>query len=70
MDGSEKKKRRMDVPKEEKRKKPKYGSLFKKDKTQKDKKPKQKEVSSQPEEGSEEYWNQERAKLGLKPLKK
>jgi pre-mRNA-splicing factor 38A len=28
------------------------------------------DVQGQPEEGSEEYWNEERAKLGLKPLKR
>ena len=26
-------------------------------------------TSKQPEEGSVEYWNEQRAKLGLKPLK-
>ena len=52
----------------------KYGSLFK-DKSKKSthtmgsSKEKTSE-SNPPEEGSEEYWNQQRAKLGMKPLAK
>jgi pre-mRNA-splicing factor 38A len=58
-----------DEPKE-KRKKQKYGSLFKKEK-HKDRKVSEdndKPKKSRPEEGSDEYWNEQRAKLGLKPL--
>lgn len=56
-----------------KKKTPKYGSLFKKEKSKDGKK--HSKASSEPasqhvQEGSEEYWNEERAKLGLKPLKK
>jgi pre-mRNA-splicing factor 38A len=55
-----------------KKKKPKYGSLFKKEKSKdKKKRAESSEQSSQKvDEGSEEYWNNERAKLGLKPLNK
>ncbi|CAJ1963159.1 unnamed protein product [Cylindrotheca closterium] len=57
--------------KKKKKKKPKYGSLFKSDKPKKDK-----NKSSAPQEigsggageGTDEYWNEQRAKLGLKPL--
>mmetsp|Transcript_2227 Transcript_2227/g.3659 ORF Transcript_2227/g.3659 Transcript_2227/m.3659 type:complete len:326 (-) Transcript_2227:63-1040(-) len=56
-----------------KRKKNFGGTLFK---TSKSKSANSKEVDqessklqAQPEEGSEEYWNDQRAKLGLKPLK-
>jgi pre-mRNA-splicing factor 38A len=66
-DDEDTKKRKPRGYKEEKRKKPKYGTLFKKEK-RKEKKSSEK-ASSQPEEGSEEYWNEQRAKLGLKPLK-
>lgn len=51
-----------------------YGSLFKSSSSSKDKSEKH-DISQEspapsrdPEEGSEEFWNQERAKLGLKPL--
>mmetsp|Transcript_405 Transcript_405/g.589 ORF Transcript_405/g.589 Transcript_405/m.589 type:complete len:346 (-) Transcript_405:43-1080(-) len=58
--------------KKKKKKKPKYGSLFKSDKPKKDKKssaaPTEEIASGAPAEGSDEYWNEQRAKLGLKPL--
>lgn len=57
--------------KKKKKKKPKYGSLFKKHKSKKDKKSTPEESESGgPAEGSDEYWNEQRAKLGLKPLNK
>jgi pre-mRNA-splicing factor 38A len=49
----------------------KYGSLFKS--TRSDNGPpesKERAASNQEEEHSEEYWNEQRAKLGLKPLQK
>lgn len=49
-----------------------YGTLFKSTKSSGSgaaPNDKQKE-SNAPEEGSDEYWNEQRAKLGLKPLKK
>jgi pre-mRNA-splicing factor 38A len=57
---------------DEKRKKPKYGSLFKKEKRKDKKAPStgDDKNKSQPAEGSDEYWNEQRAKLGLAPLKK
>jgi pre-mRNA-splicing factor 38A len=58
---------------DEKRKKPKYGSLFKKEKRKDKKSPPSSsddKNKSQPAEGSDEYWNEQRAKLGLAPLKK
>jgi len=63
--------------KKSKKKEPNYDNLFKKSSSS-SKKSKTKDSSSaapaptasnQPEEGSEEYWNQERAKLGLGKLK-
>eukprot|EP00980_Cylindrotheca_fusiformis_P004932 scaffold1051_cov119-Cylindrotheca_fusiformis.AAC.7 len=54
-----------------KKKKTKYGSLFKKEKstvTKTGSKSSAKEAPQNAEEGSDEYWNEERAKLGLKPL--
>jgi pre-mRNA-splicing factor 38A len=65
-------KRKFNKDEEIKKKKPKYGSLFKKEKSKESKKKRStKDSSSRPfEEGSEEYWNEERAKFGLKPLKK
>ena len=62
------KKRKLHDSKAEKSKKLKYGTLFKKEK-KKAKKDRSRTSASQPEEGSEEYWNEQRAKLGLKPLK-
>ncbi|KAL3939668.1 MAG: hypothetical protein SGBAC_005645 [Bacillariaceae sp.] len=62
--------------KKTKKKKPKYGSLFKQDKSKKDKKSSGKSAGAEerasgaPAEGSDEYWNEQRAKLGLKPLNK
>jgi pre-mRNA-splicing factor 38A len=61
-----------------KKKQRNYDNLFKKtskdkDKDKKEKKPKQAEATSGQaplKEGSDEYWNAERAKLGLKPLQK
>jgi pre-mRNA-splicing factor 38A len=55
-----------------KKKKPKYGSLFKKEKSKDIKKRAEssEQASQKVDEGSEEYWNNERAKLGLKPLNK
>jgi hypothetical protein len=59
-----------------KSKKQTFGTLFKhKDKEGRSSNNKRKDESlppsnRQPEEGSDEYWNQQRAKLGLKPLKK
>jgi pre-mRNA-splicing factor 38A len=54
-----------------------YGSLFKKSKhtptkssdLMEDTHSSKNDANNQPEEGSEEYWNQQRSKLGLKPLK-
>jgi len=57
-----------------KKDKNRYGSLFKNDKSKKERE--RKETKNEPgaapdsKEFSEEYWNEERAKLGLKPLKK
>lgn len=52
------------------KKKPKnYGTLFKKE-SKPTKKPSSKTSDDKVQENSEEYWNEERAKLGLKPLKK
>lgn len=63
--------------KKKKKKKDKgYGTLFKKDKRDREKPKRRDDESSSgagggaPEEGSEEYWNEQRAKLGLKPLRK
>lgn len=54
--------------KKKKKKKPKYGTLFK-TKTKSEKRSNEGENPQQLEEGSVEYWNEERAKLGLKALK-
>eukprot|EP00934_Nitzschia_sp_Nitz4_P000266 Nitzschia sp. Nitz4//scaffold74_size92883//68942//69901//NITZ4_004831-RA/size92883-processed-gene-0.68-mRNA-1//1//CDS//3329557619//266//frame0 len=58
--------------KKKKKKDKGYGSLFKKDKRQKEESTSKSTSTSSaaPVEGSEEYWNEERAKLGLKPLRK
>lgn len=48
-----------------------YGSLFTSKASRQDKKQVDSAISTQPkdtEEGSEKYWNEQRAKLGLKPL--
>jgi pre-mRNA-splicing factor 38A len=62
-----------DAPKQKKKKKDFGGSLFKKSKSDKDNGTKSKESdtpdNNAPEEGSTEYWNEQRIKLGLKPLK-
>jgi pre-mRNA-splicing factor 38A len=60
---------------DKKSKKQKFGTLFKhKDKESGSSNKRNDELpppsNRQPEEGSDEYWNQQRAKLGLKPLKK
>lgn len=53
-----------------------YGTLFKKDKrgdgdgSRRSEKSSNAAASGQPEEGSDEYWNEQRAKLGLAPLRK
>ena len=65
---TKKRKSSEDNEEKKKKKKPKYGSLFKKDK-RKDTKSSPDQTASKLEEGSEEYWNEQRAKLGLKPLK-
>lgn len=65
----------IDWPKEEKKAKKGYGTLFKKTPPSKangleeGSRDKAVDVNAQLGEGSEEYWNEERAKLGLKPLK-
>jgi len=63
-DGDEEEEKR---PKKKKKKSSGYGSLFKKDK-----KKAQEDAPTQgtADENSEEYWNEQRVKLGLKPLKK
>jgi len=58
-----------DKQKRKRKKKQKFGSLFKSSKSKTDVSSVTKEPSSIPKEGSDEYWNEERAKLGLKPLK-
>jgi pre-mRNA-splicing factor 38A len=64
-----KKKAKEDGPKKKKQKQ--YGSLFKKaNKVDDDKRCSSTITSDKPVGESEEYWNAERAKLGLKPLKK
>ncbi len=47
-----------------------YGTLFKKDQCTKVSSIPKDKGGKVPEEGSEEYWNEERIKLGLKPLYK
>lgn len=57
--------------KTKRKKKQKFGSLFKASKSKTEGLNTTKEPSKHvvPDEDSEEYWNEERAKLGLKPLK-
>jgi pre-mRNA-splicing factor 38A len=56
-----------------KARKQKFGTLFK-DKESRSSNKRKEELpppsNRKPEEGSDEYWNEQRAKLGLKPLKK
>ena len=60
-----------DFPDSKKSKKRKYGNLFKEDRKGNESRHQNQEKVTQrsPEEGSEEYWNIQRAQLGLKPLK-
>ena len=50
--------------------KKKYGSLFKQDKPNQTREKAQSKNGQTEEENTEEYWNEQRAKLGLKPLEK
>lgn len=68
-DGSDKQ-RRKDGKRESKHDKKRYGSLFKTEKEEKERRATESTEGSKPlNEGSNEYWDDQRAKLGLKPLK-
>jgi pre-mRNA-splicing factor 38A len=75
-DCKEKKRKPGDSRESKRSKKPKYGTLFKDKRKEKDRTSKSTNETSlrpqqqPPQEGSDEYWNEQRAKLGLKPLKK
>ena len=51
-------------------KKKEYGGLFKSSSTKQEKRIVEEERPTKISENSDEYWNEERAKLGLKPLRK
>ena len=69
-DGNKKKKRKKEK-KEKKEKKKKKSNLFKEGVVADEEKVGRDDAEiTGPKEGSDEYWNEQRAKLGLKPLKK